>query len=56
MIAACIPHAIDIKRNIADAQSKWDAGDWYGSGLAVGKVEAIALRPWMNQMGDEFLQ
>ena len=36
----------EIKANIADAEAKWDAGDYYNSGVAIGKIEKIALAPW----------
>ena len=35
-----------IKAYIADAETKWDAGDYFNSGVAIGKIEAIALAPW----------
>ena len=36
----------DIKAYMADAEAKWDAGDYFNSGVAIGKIEAIALAPW----------
>ena len=35
-----------IKTYIADAEAKWDSGDYFNSGVAIGKIEAIALAPW----------
>ena len=46
ILRATLPHKGDIQAYIADAEAKWDAGDYFNSGVAMGKVEAIALSPW----------
>ena len=43
---AAVPHMKDIKANIADFQTKWDSGDYYGSGVAVGNIEKMITTPW----------
>ena len=45
-IRAVLPHKSDVQAYIADAEAKWDAGDYFNSGVAIGKIEAIALKPW----------
>ena len=35
-----------IKADIKDATTKWDSGDYYGSGQAVGNLEKLVLAPW----------
>ena len=37
-----------IKADIKDATTKWDSGDYYGAGQAVGNLEKVVLAPWMN--------
>ena len=41
-------HALTIKKDSADLQSKFDAGDYYGAGQVAGEIEAIVLKPWMK--------
>ena len=43
---AALPHRADIKANMSDAITNWDAGKWYEAGVAVGKIDAIALSFW----------
>ena len=38
----------EIKSNAADAEAKWDAGDYFNAGVSMGKIEAIALKPWVS--------
>ena len=49
-------HMAEIKANAADAETKWNAGDYYGAGQAIGKVDAILFAPWMGKGDDLFLQ
>ena len=49
-------HMKDLKSNMADFQAKWDSGDYYGSGVAIGNIEMIIMKPWMNSYEGEFLQ
>ena len=44
----------DIKADAAAAETKWNAGDYYGSGQAYGNLNNIIYKPWME--ADEFLQ
>ena len=45
-----------IKADFKDATTKWDAGDYYGAGQAMGDCEKLALAPWWNTPYSEFLQ
>ena len=36
----------DIKTDAAAAETKWNAGDYYGAGQAVGSLESIIFAPW----------
>ena len=47
-LRAVLPHKADVKAYVADAEAKWDAGDYFNAGVAMGKIEAIALAPWMT--------
>ena len=49
-------HALKIKKDAADLQTKFDSGDYYGAGQVAGEIEAIVLKPWMKSYNDEFLQ
>ena len=53
-LKAVRPHIAEIKADAADALNKWNAGDYYGAGQAVGKVDAIVFSPWMGN--GNFLQ
>merc|ERR1739838_613786 len=33
-------------KDISDFQTKWAAGDYYGSGQAIGKIDKIVFKPW----------
>ena len=47
----------DIKADVASAETKWNAGDYYGAGQAVGSVEKILFAPWEAGCAKaEFLQ
>ena len=35
-----------ITAGVADAESKWDSGDYFGAGEALGKIERMAADPW----------
>jgi len=35
-----------IKADIKDATTKWDSGDYYGAGQAVGNLEKLILAQW----------
>ena len=50
---ALLPHRKEIKANMADAVAKWDSGDYYGAGQAIGKIDAIVFAPWEK---NSFLQ
>lgn len=43
---AVLPHMKAVKQNIADFKTKWAAGDYYGSGQAIGKIDQIVFKPW----------
>ena len=47
-LRAILPHKADVKSYVADAEAKWDAGDYYNAGVSMGKIEGIALAPWMS--------
>ena len=47
-LRAVLPHKSDVQSYVADAEAKWDAGDYFNAGVAMGKIEAIALAPWMT--------
>ena len=49
-------HALKIKKDATDLQTKFDSGDYYGAGQVAGEIEAIVLKPWMKSYNDEFLQ
>merc|ERR1712051_495645 len=50
---AIIPHRKQIKSLISDALTKFDAGDYYGSGQAVGQIDKMVFKPWEK---NSFLQ
>ena len=46
----------DITGGVADAETKWDSGDYYGAGEAIGKVERMVADPWFIPLPTSFLQ
>ena len=53
-IRAIKPHFAEIKSLAGDAQTKWNAGDYYGAGQAIGTIDKYLFAPWETQA--EFLQ
>ena len=43
---ALLPHRAEIKTNIKEATTQWNAGNYYEAGIAVGKIDAIVFAPW----------
>jgi len=46
MMQDVMKHRADIVSGMADAETKWIAGDYYGSGQALGTVEKLAMSYW----------